>query len=135
MTKIPIKQEKKQSIWLKIGITIAVLVAALGLVFGVFCLMALLLTLVWNGVVVGILTVATPLAFWKAVVLWAGFWFLMLIVSISRAYGNANIQRWQMQQSMGNMKKFMESMGAQEINPYGGEDEPPDLMRHFGNIH
>lgn len=119
--------KKKQSMWKKVGIGALMVASVLGVMFGVWCLMALLIMLVWNNIIVTMLTITVALAFWKALALVAGIWIIVFVTKIIKAYIDTNIQRWQMQKSMENMKKFMQGMGAQEIKP----NEPPDLMRHF----
>ncbi|MFA7101276.1 MAG: hypothetical protein WC196_06055 [Bacilli bacterium] len=109
-----------------LGITIGILLA-IAMLSVIGCAMAGLIMLGWNVVGVMALSIAIPITFLTALK-GVGILFLILfLVNVVRTAIQAYSQKMQMTMAMKAMKSFSDEMAKAE----NGDNDSPDLMRHF----
>jgi len=117
--------KKRKIIELILAIPIAAVILAI-----VASALAGLLMLGWNVVGAAILSVAVPISFLTALKGIGILYALLFVINIIKMVVQIQIQKAQMQMAVRAMKKFEKEMRKTQ-ETQGGEEDPPDLMRHF----
>ncbi len=111
-----------------LSITIGILLA-LVMLSVIACAVAGLIMLMWNAVIVAVLSIAIPIAFLTALKCVGILYLMLLLGNLIRGAIQSYFQKMQMTMAMKAMKAFGEEMAKAEEE--AKKNQPPDIMRHF----